>query len=204
MRKEDKIAVIAQLTELLKQYPHFYLVDVEGMNAADTSSLRRKCFEKGLKMVVVKNTLMIKALENLEENFDELKPLLYKSEHCESMEDVNDVIEHYEEWVRYPYENDTLVYQRLKRVPTAAYESLARSYKNRAKSQVERFFDWIGIGSGTKQYMDRMQQRFQEETSDLLESIDNLIDKLSDSKGNEETIRELQDTRRSLTDKQAP
>ena len=76
MRKEDKIAVIAQLGELLKQYPHFYLVDVEGMNAASTSSLRRKCFEKGLKMVVVKNTLMIKALENAEENFDELKPAL--------------------------------------------------------------------------------------------------------------------------------
>ena len=76
MRKEDKIAVIAQLGELLKQYPHFYLVDVEGMNAASTSSLRRKCFEKGLKMVVVKNTLMIKALEKAEENFDELKPVL--------------------------------------------------------------------------------------------------------------------------------
>jgi len=76
MRKEDKIAIIAQLGELLKQYPHFYLVDVEGMNAASTSSLRRKCFEKGLKMVVVKNTLMIKALENAEENFDELKPVM--------------------------------------------------------------------------------------------------------------------------------
>ena len=76
MRKEDKIAIIAQIGELLKQYPHFYLVDVEGMNAASTSSLRRKCFEKGLKMVVVKNTLMIKALENAEENFDELKPVM--------------------------------------------------------------------------------------------------------------------------------
>ena len=76
MRKEDKIAIIAQLGELLKQYPHFYLVDVEGMNAANTSSLRRKCFEKGLKMVVVKNTLMVKALEAAEGNFDELKPAL--------------------------------------------------------------------------------------------------------------------------------
>lgn len=76
MRKEDKIAVIAQLSEYLKQYPHFYLVDVEGMNAADTSALRRKCFEKGLKMVVVKNTLMIKALESAEENFEELKPVM--------------------------------------------------------------------------------------------------------------------------------
>ena len=76
MRKEDKIAIIAQLGELLKQYPHFYLVDVEGMNAADTSSLRRKCFEKDLKMVVVKNTLMIKALEAAEGDFDELKPVM--------------------------------------------------------------------------------------------------------------------------------
>ena len=62
MRKEDKIAVIAQLGEYLKQYPHFYFVDVEGMNAATTSNLRRKCFEKGLKMVVVKNTLMDRLL----------------------------------------------------------------------------------------------------------------------------------------------
>ncbi|MBO5886694.1 MAG: 50S ribosomal protein L10 [Bacteroidaceae bacterium] len=76
MRKEDKIAIIAQLGELLKQYPHFYLVDVEGMNAASTSSLRRRCFESGLKMVVVKNTLMIKALEAAEQDFDELKPVL--------------------------------------------------------------------------------------------------------------------------------
>ena len=76
MRKEDKIAIIAQLGELLKQYPHFYLVDVEGMNAASTSSLRRRCFESGLKMVVVKNTLMVKALEAAEQDFDELKPLM--------------------------------------------------------------------------------------------------------------------------------
>ena len=76
MRKEDKTTIIAQLGDLLKQYPHFYLVDVEGMNASSTSDLRRKCFEKGIKMVVVKNTLMIKALETCEENFDEMKPVL--------------------------------------------------------------------------------------------------------------------------------
>ncbi len=76
MRKEDKIAIIAQLGELLKQYPHFYLVNVEGMNAASTSSLRRRCFESGLKMVVVKNTLMVKALEAAEQDFDELKPVM--------------------------------------------------------------------------------------------------------------------------------
>ena len=61
---------------MLNQYPHFYLADVEGMNAASTSSLRRRCFESGLKMVVVKNTLMVKALEAAEQDFDELKPVM--------------------------------------------------------------------------------------------------------------------------------
>ena len=47
MRKEDKIAIIAQLGEYLKQYPHFYLVDVEGMNAASTSSFAPQVFREG-------------------------------------------------------------------------------------------------------------------------------------------------------------
>ena len=50
MRKEDKQSVIEKLGGQLNEYAHFYLVDVEGMNAASTSSLRRKCFEKGLKI----------------------------------------------------------------------------------------------------------------------------------------------------------
>lgn len=70
MRKEDKSAIVAQLTELLDQYPHFYLVDVEGMDAAQTSALRRKCFQSELKMVVVKNTLLKKALDQSEVEFD--------------------------------------------------------------------------------------------------------------------------------------
>ena len=45
MRKEDKGLIIAQLGEMLKQYPHFYIVDVEGMNAGQTSALRRQCFK---------------------------------------------------------------------------------------------------------------------------------------------------------------
>lgn len=72
MRKEDKGLIIAQLGELLNEYPHFYLVDIEGMNAAQTSDLRRKCFQGELKMVVVKNTLLHKALENCEGDFSPL------------------------------------------------------------------------------------------------------------------------------------
>lgn len=76
MRKEDKGVIIAHLGELLNEYPHFYMVDVEGMDAATTTELRRKCFEKELKMVVVKNTLLEKALESKGEEFAALKDVL--------------------------------------------------------------------------------------------------------------------------------
>ena len=67
MRKEDKGAIISQLAEIVKQYGHFYLVDTTAMDAAATSELRRKCFKADIKMVVVKNTLLEKALMTIEE-----------------------------------------------------------------------------------------------------------------------------------------
>ena len=63
MRKEDKAIIIEQLGQTLKEFPHFYLVDVTGMDAARTSALRRQCFKNEVKMVVVKNTLLHKAFE---------------------------------------------------------------------------------------------------------------------------------------------
>ena len=63
MKKEVKNTVIAELGEKLKAYPHFYLVDVTGLNAEATSDLRRKCFKSEIKMVVVKNNLLRKAFE---------------------------------------------------------------------------------------------------------------------------------------------
>ena len=63
MKKEVKDTIIVELGEKLKQYPHFYLVDVTGLNAENTSKLRRKCFKSNIKMVVVKNTLLHKAFE---------------------------------------------------------------------------------------------------------------------------------------------
>jgi len=76
MRKEDKVTAIAQFGELLKQYPHFYLVDVEGLNAVQTSELRRSCFKNEVKMVVVKNTLFEKALIADEREFDAMYDVL--------------------------------------------------------------------------------------------------------------------------------
>lgn len=72
MRKEDKSTVIAQITETIKEYPHFYLVDTTAMNAESTSALRRKCFNSEIKLLVVKNTLLHKALENLDVDYSPL------------------------------------------------------------------------------------------------------------------------------------
>ena len=72
MRKEDKAIIIEQLGEKLNEYAHFYLVDVTGMNAEATSSLRRKCFGNDIKMVVVKNTLLHKAFEASEIDYSPL------------------------------------------------------------------------------------------------------------------------------------
>jgi large subunit ribosomal protein L10 len=72
MKKEVKDTIITELGEMLKKYPHFYVVDVTGLNAEDTSNLRRKAFEKQVKMVVVKNKLLIKAFDASETDFSEL------------------------------------------------------------------------------------------------------------------------------------
>jgi large subunit ribosomal protein L10 len=76
MRREEKNAIIDSLAENLKEYSHFYVTDTAQLNAADTSDLRRKCFDNDIKLVVVKNTLLRRALEQSNGNFDELFPVL--------------------------------------------------------------------------------------------------------------------------------
>jgi large subunit ribosomal protein L10 len=76
MRREEKNAIIDSLAERLKEYSHFYLTDTAELNAVDTSNLRRKCFENNVKLVVVKNTLLKRALEQSGINFEELYPVL--------------------------------------------------------------------------------------------------------------------------------
>ena len=72
MKKEVKDTIIVELGEKLKEYPHFYLVDVTGLNAEKTSDLRRKCFKNEIKMVVVKNKLLHKAFEASEIDYEPL------------------------------------------------------------------------------------------------------------------------------------
>ena len=72
MKKEVKDTIIVELGKMLSEFPHFYLVDVTGLNAEATSNLRRKCFKSEIKMVVVKNTLLHKAFEASDVNFEPL------------------------------------------------------------------------------------------------------------------------------------
>jgi large subunit ribosomal protein L10 len=72
MKRSEKLTIIDNLTEQINSYNHFYLADIADLNAEDSSSLRRLCFTKDVKLVVVKNTLLRKALENSEKNTDEL------------------------------------------------------------------------------------------------------------------------------------
>ena len=72
MRKEDKGAIIEQLTATVKEYGNFYLTDIEALNAEKTSQLRKACFKQDIKLVVVKNSLLKKALESVEGDFSAL------------------------------------------------------------------------------------------------------------------------------------
>jgi large subunit ribosomal protein L10 len=72
MRKEDKSAVIEQITHIVGEYANFYLTDIATLNAAATSSLRRECNKQDIKLVVVKNTLFKKALEQVGSDFSVL------------------------------------------------------------------------------------------------------------------------------------
>lgn len=76
MKKEVKDTIIVELGEKLKAYPHFYLVDLHGLNAEKTSDLRRKCFKSEIKMIVVKNKLLHKAFEASDIDFEGLYPAL--------------------------------------------------------------------------------------------------------------------------------
>jgi large subunit ribosomal protein L10 len=76
MTKEEKTAIIESLADKLRSYAHFYLTDASELNAEQTAKLRRTCFDKDVQMIVVKNTLFIKALEQAGKADKELMPAL--------------------------------------------------------------------------------------------------------------------------------
>lgn len=76
MTKEEKNQVIDELVEILNGSTTVYLTDTSGLDAENTSALRRLCFNRNVKLSVVKNTLLKKAMERSEKSFDDLFPAL--------------------------------------------------------------------------------------------------------------------------------
>ena len=76
MTREEKSQVIEDLTAQLADSANIYLADISGLNADTTSKLRRACFKANVKLAVVKNTLLAKAMESSEKDFGELPEIL--------------------------------------------------------------------------------------------------------------------------------
>ncbi|MCB0452966.1 MAG: 50S ribosomal protein L10 [Aequorivita sp.] len=76
MTREEKSQVIETLTAQLSDNANIYLADISGLDAGNTSNLRRACFKAGVQLAVVKNTLLKKAMESSEKDFGELTGIL--------------------------------------------------------------------------------------------------------------------------------
>jgi large subunit ribosomal protein L10 len=79
MNRDEKNRIIDSLTDTLSNAKHFYLTDISELNAETTSKLRRACFEKDIKLVVVKNSLLKKALEKFKGKYEGLYNALKES-----------------------------------------------------------------------------------------------------------------------------
>ena len=73
MTREEKSVAINEIHDVLKSNKNIYLTDISGLNALETSNLRRMCFKAGVKLSVVKNTLLEKAMENSDKDFGDLR-----------------------------------------------------------------------------------------------------------------------------------
>ena len=76
MNKEEKVKVVEELKDQLNDYKSIYLTDIAGLDAMQTSKLRRECFNSNVKLSVVKNTFLERAMSESETDFGELKDLL--------------------------------------------------------------------------------------------------------------------------------
>ena len=76
MTKEQKVQEIQDLTDKLSSVKNLYLTDIAGLDAVQTTALRRACFNSNIKLSVVKNTLLQKAMEASNKDFGNLKEVL--------------------------------------------------------------------------------------------------------------------------------
>lgn len=76
MTREEKEQVIVSLTEKFQSNNHFYITDTSGLSVAEINKFRAMCFSQGIEYKVAKNTLIKKALENLDADYSALDEAL--------------------------------------------------------------------------------------------------------------------------------
>ena len=76
MNKEEKVKLVKDLKDQLADYKSIYLTDIAGLDSVQTSKLRKECFNSNVKLSVVKNTFLERAMSDSESDFGELKDLL--------------------------------------------------------------------------------------------------------------------------------
>lgn len=76
MTREEKSQIIQDLTAQLAENANIYVADISGLNAGNTSELRRACFKANVSLAVVKNTLLEKAMEASDKDFGDLPSVL--------------------------------------------------------------------------------------------------------------------------------
>jgi large subunit ribosomal protein L10 len=76
MKQEEKSLIIDAIAKDLSDYPHLYLTDISGFTVETVTQLRRQCFRKNIKLKVIKNTLLKRAMEQSSVDYSEIYPAL--------------------------------------------------------------------------------------------------------------------------------
>lgn len=76
MNKQEKNELIDVLNNMLEENKNFYLADISGLTAEESSSLRRLCYKQNVSLQVVKNTLLKKAFDKNDVDFSQLDDIL--------------------------------------------------------------------------------------------------------------------------------
>lgn len=89
MKKEDKVVLVEELSAKVQEVKNFYIADVSELNAAQTTELRKLCYDQGIELKVSKNTFIRKALEQANINDDSIFEILKGSSSLMFSESVN-------------------------------------------------------------------------------------------------------------------
>ena len=76
MKQEQKAQIIEEIAQDLANYSHVYVTDISGFTVSTVNQLRRLCFKREVKLKVVKNTLLKRAMVLAEADYSELYPVL--------------------------------------------------------------------------------------------------------------------------------